>query len=149
MSRWSCAELARELMIRGVVACISAATVWRTLRADAIRPWFHRSWIYPRAADFAAKAAVVLDLYARVFDGRRLTAREYVISSDEKTSIQARCRCHPTLAPGKARMMRVEHEYHRGGALAYLAAYDVHRARLFGHTAPTTGIEPFGRLVEC
>ena len=44
--------------------------------------------------------------------------------------------------------MRVEHEYDRGGALAYLAAYDVHRARLFGRTEPTTGIEPFGRLVE-
>jgi hypothetical protein len=43
------------------------------------------------------------------------------------------------LPPGKARLMRVEHEYDRGGALAYLAAYDVHRARLFGRTEPTTG----------
>jgi transposase len=39
LSRWSCAELARELIIRGVVAFISAATVWRTLRSDAIRRW--------------------------------------------------------------------------------------------------------------
>jgi hypothetical protein len=148
LSRWSSAELARELMIRGVVTFISAATVWRTLRSDAIRPWLYRSWIFPRDPDFAAKAAMVLDLYARIFEGRRLTKREYVISSDEKTSIQARCRCHPTLPPGKARMMRVEHEYDRGGALAYLAAYDVHRAQLFGRTEPTTGIVPFGRLVE-
>ncbi|MGQ0668761.1 MAG: hypothetical protein ACT4PO_03640 [Actinomycetota bacterium] len=36
----------------------------------------------------------------------------------------------------------------RGGALAYLAAWDVHRARLFGRCEPTTGIAPFGRLVE-
>jgi hypothetical protein len=43
--------------------------------------------------------------------------------------------------------MRVEHEYDRGGALAYLAAYDVHRAKVFGRCEPTTGIEPFGRLV--
>lgn len=148
LSRWSCSELARQLILRGVVAFISAATVWRTLRSDAIRPWYHRSWIFPRDRDFATKAAVVLDLYARMFEGRRLTKREYVISSDEKTSIQARCRCHPSLAPGKARLMRVEHEYDRPGALAYLAAYDVHRARLFGRTEPTTGIEPFGRLVE-
>jgi DDE superfamily endonuclease len=148
LSRWSCAELARQLIMAGVVAFISAATVWRVLRSDAIRPWYHRSWIFPRDPDFAAKAAVVLDLYARLFEGRRLTKREYVISSDEKTSIQARCRCHPTLPPGKARLMRVEHEYDRGGALAYLAAYDVHRALLFGRTEPTTGIEPFGRLVE-
>ena len=96
--------------MRGVVAFISAATVWRTLRSDAIRPWFHRSWIFPRDPDFAAKAAVFLDLYARLFDGKRLGRREYVISSDEKTSIQARCRCHPSLSPGKARLMRVEHE---------------------------------------
>jgi hypothetical protein len=148
LSRWSSAELARELIARQVVAFISAATVWRTLRADAIKPWLYRSWIFPRDPDFAAKAAVVLDLYARIFDGRPLGKREYVISSDEKTSIQARCRCHPSLPPGKARMMRVEHEYDRGGALAYMAAYDVHRARLFGRTEPTTGIEPFGRLVE-
>jgi hypothetical protein len=148
LSRWSCAELAQELIIRGVVAFISAATIWRTLRSDAIRPWRYRSWIFPRAADFAVKAAVVLDLYARIFAGKRLTSREYVISSDEKTSIQARCRCHPSLPPGRARLMRVEHEYDRGGALAYLAAYDVHQARLFGTTAPATGIEPFDRLVE-
>jgi hypothetical protein len=148
LSRWSSAELARELVSRGVVAFISAATVWRTLRSDAIRPWLHRSWIFPRDPNFAAKAAVVLDLYARIFAGHRLTRREFVISSDEKTSIQARCRCHPTLPPGTARMIRVEHEYDRGGALAYLAAYDVHQARLFGRTEPTTGIEPFGRLVE-
>ena len=70
-----------------------------------------------------------------------------MISSDEKTSIQARCRCHPTLPPGAARRMRVNHEYGRGGALAYLAAYDVHRAKVFGRCEETTGIEPFDRLV--
>jgi hypothetical protein len=43
--------------------------------------------------------------------------------------------------------MRVEHEYQRGGALAYLAAWDVHQARLFGRCEPSTGIAPFGRLV--
>ncbi|MCP6313386.1 hypothetical protein NL444_28345, partial [Klebsiella pneumoniae] len=67
LSRWSSAELARELVLRGVVAFISAATVWRTLRADAIKPWLYRSWIFPRDPDFAVKAAVVLDLYARIF----------------------------------------------------------------------------------
>jgi hypothetical protein len=44
--------------------------------------------------------------------------------------------------------MGVEHEYERGGALAYLAAWDVHQARLFGRWEPTTGIAPFGRLVD-
>ena len=44
--------------------------------------------------------------------------------------------------------MLVEHEYERGGALQYLAAWDVHRAKLFGRCEPTTGIEPFDRLVS-
>jgi DDE superfamily endonuclease len=44
--------------------------------------------------------------------------------------------------------MRIEHAYQRRGALAYLAAWDVHQARLFGRCEPTTGIRPFGRLVE-
>ncbi len=91
---------------------------------------------------------MVLDLYQRVFQAAELGADEYVISADEKTSIQARDRCHPTLPPAKARVMRVEHEYERRGALAYLAAWDVHHARLFGRLEPTTGIDPFGRLVE-
>jgi hypothetical protein len=83
-----------------------------------------------------------------MFQGRPLGKTEFVVCADEKTSIQARCRCHPTLPPGRARLMRVEHEYDRGGALAYLAAYDVHRAQVFGRCESTTGIEPFGRLVE-
>jgi hypothetical protein len=49
-------------------------------------------------------------------------------------------------APGLA--ARVEHEYKRQGALAYLAAWDVHRARVFGRCESSTGIEPFDRPVE-
>ena len=148
LSRWSSFELAMEAIAAGVVEDISASTVARWLAADAIKPWQYRSWIAPRAPDFATKAAVVLDLYARIWDDEPLGPDDYVLCSDEKTSIQARCRCHPTLPPGRARMMRVEHEYDRGGALAYLAAWDTHRARVFGRCEPTTGIAPFGRLVE-
>ncbi|MFJ3533470.1 transposase [Streptomyces sp. NPDC090132] len=43
--------------------------------------------------------------------------------------------------------MRVNHTYRRGGALAYLAAYDVHRARVFGRCEDRTGIVPFMNLV--
>jgi len=148
LSVWSCPELAREAITRGITAAVSAATVGRWLAEDALKPWQHRSWIFIRDPDFRAKAARILDLYARSWDGRPLGPDEYVISADEKTSIQARCRCHPTLPPGKARMLRVNHDYDRGGALAYLAAYDVGQARVFGRCAPSTGIKPFMALVE-
>ncbi|MFJ5845525.1 hypothetical protein [Streptomyces sp. NPDC092903] len=114
---------------------------------EALKPWQHRSWIFPTDPAFGTKAARVLDLYHRTFNNAPLGEAEYVISADEKTSIQARCRCHPTLAPGKARAMRVNHTYRRGGALAYLAAYDVHHARVFGHCEDRTGIVPFMNLV--
>jgi DDE superfamily endonuclease len=148
LSRWSAPELAVEAVNRGIVAAVSASTVRRWLAEDALKPWQHRSWLFPRDPDFAVKAARVLDLYAATWQGEPLGEREFVVCADEKTSIQARCRCHPTLPPGKARMMRIEHEYERKGALAYLAAYDVHRAQVIGRLEPTTGIEPFARLVE-
>jgi hypothetical protein len=148
LARWSCPELAREAVAQNIAEQVSAATVRRWLARDAIKPWQFRSWLFPRDPDFPIKAERVLDLYERRWGGRRLGPREFVISSDEKTSIQARCRCHPSLPPGRARTMRVNHEYTRGGAVAYLAAYDVHQARVFGRCAPSTGIVPFMALVE-
>jgi transposase len=148
LGRWSLAELRTEVLATDLVDDVSTTTLWRWLDEDPIKPWQHRSWIFPRDPDFATKAGVVLDLYQRRFAGQTLNDDEYVVSADEKTSIQARCRCHPTLPPAAARMMRVEHEYDRGGALAYLAAWDVHQARLFGRCEPSTGIASFGRLVE-
>ena len=131
-----------------IVAAISASTIRRILARDTIKPWQHQSWIFIRDPQFAVKAERVLGLYARTFDGVALGPDKYVISSDEKISIQARCRCHPTLAPGAARTMRVNHEYQRKGALAYLAAYDVHHARVFSHRNPTTSIVAFMTLAE-
>jgi hypothetical protein len=148
LARWSLADLQREVLARGVVATISGATLWRWLDADAIRPWRHRSWVFPRGPRFAARAEPVLDLYARRWEGRRLGPHEYVISADEKTSIQARHRCHPSLPVGPGRALRVEHEYERRGAWAYLAAWDVHQARLFGRCEPRSGSAAFDRLVE-
>jgi transposase len=148
LSRWSASELARVAAEQGIVRAVSSSTVRRWLAADAIKPWRHRSWIFPRDPAFALKAGRVLDLYAHRWAGRRLTNDEYVISADEKSGVQALRRIHPGLPPGPGRPARVEFEYRRGGTLAYLAAYDVHRARVFGRCEPTTGIAPFAALVE-
>ena len=65
LSCWTCADLAREVIERGVVESLSASTVRRILDQDVIKPWQCRSWIFPRDPDFAVKAGRVLDLYAR------------------------------------------------------------------------------------
>lgn len=148
LSRWSSAELAREAVTRGIVEQISDVTVWRWLSQDAIRPWQHRSWIFPRDPRFAERAGPILDLYQGRWEGELLHPGDYVVCADEKPSIQARKRIAATrpAAPGGA--MKVEHEYERMGALCYLAAWDARRAKIFDRCAPKDGIEPFDALVD-
>jgi len=148
LARWSAADLAAEAVGQGLVTAISPATIGRWLGADVIKPWQHRSWIFPRDPDFAAKAARVLDLYQRRWDGVELGPNDYVISADEKSQLQALHRRHHGLPTAPGRTRRVEFEYRRAGTLAYFAAYDVHQARVLGTIAPKTGIEPFTDLVE-
>ena len=132
LARWSSGELARHAQHSGLVATVSGSTVWRWLHEDAIRPWQHRCWIFPRDPQFERKAGRILDLYARVWAGKPLKPNEYVVSADEKTSIQARQRIHDSEPPQPGHPMKVEHEYKRCGAWSYLAAWDVHRAKVFG-----------------
>ena len=90
----------------------------------------------------------MLDLYARQWQGNALKPDEFVISADEKTSIQARRRKHVTQNCRPRTPMHVEHEYFRCGAWTYFAALDVHHARIFGRCEAKNGIAPFDRLVE-
>lgn len=147
LSRQSLADLTSRART-ALGKSISRSTVWRILGSDAIKPWQYDYWIFPRDPWFAEKAGPILDLYAGFWQGQPLTAKDYIISSDEKTSIQARRRCHPSLGPAPDRPLRVEFEYDRGGALQYLAAWDVRRGYVIGRCELCTGIAPFGRLVS-
>jgi len=148
LSRFSSEEIATAIMRRGIVAQISGSTVWRWLSEDAIKPWQHRSWIFPRDPQFERKAARVLDLYQGVWQGSALRSDEFVISADEKTSIQARCRVHRTLPTTAGQCVRIEHEYKRLGALNYIAAWDVRYAKIFGRCETKSGIQAFDGLVN-
>jgi hypothetical protein len=114
---------------------------------DALKPWRYRYWLFPRDPDFVQKACVVLDLYAGFWQGQRLGPNEYVLSVDEKT-IQVLKRCHDGLPPIPGHVRRVEFEYERLGTIAYHAAWDVLRGKLFGRVAPNTCIATFHQLVH-
>ncbi len=147
LSRFSRAELHRLVLERGVSEA-SASTIARWLSEDALKPWQHRSWVFPTDPDFLAKAGPVLDLYQGRWAGKLLHPGDFVICADEKPSIQARSRIHEPLPPSTgSRGQRVEHTYERRGALTYLAALDIRRARVFGRSEPRGGIAPFDRLV--
>lgn len=148
LSRFSLSEIVRAVLDEDSIKSIGRTTVWRILHEDGLRPWYHKTWIFPRDPQFREKAGPVLDLYQRRWKNQPLGPREYVLSTDEKTSIQARGRIHPTQPIRSSYPMRVEHEYVRGGAIAYLAAWDVGSGRVLGRCEPTTGIGPFERLVD-
>jgi len=148
LSRYSTAELARLIAAHADAPPMSRSTIWRILVQDALKPWRFRSWLFPRDPAFAAKAGRVLDLYAGLWDGQPLSPDDCVLSADEKTSIQARSRCHASLPPVPGYPAYIEHEYERAGALAYLAAWDVRRGQIQGRCEATTGKAPFGRLVD-
>ena len=153
LSRLSRAELHRLVIERGVSGA-SASTIARWLAEDALKPWQHRSWIFPTDPAFLEKAGPVLDLYQGRWQGKLLHPGEFVICADEKPSIQARARIHSPLRPSScSRGQRVEHTYKRNGALTYLAALDIgrrggRRPRVFGRSEARGGIEPFDRLVR-
>lgn len=91
--------MAAEVIASALVASISGSTVWRWLTHDAIRPWYRRSWIFPRDPNFELKAGRVLDLYHGVWEDQPLGANDVVLCADERTSIQARRRRAPRPHP--------------------------------------------------
>jgi transposase len=148
LSRWTGPELAAEITRAGLASPVSASSVLRILAEHPIKPWQYQSWIFPRDPDFAAKATVILDLYQGYYQGQPLRPGDRIVSVDAKPSIQARGRRHETSPPGRGQPMRVEHEYRRNGALALLAALDVHTGTVpAAATPPATGIAPFMGLM--
>jgi hypothetical protein len=147
LSRQSLADLVRRSQAT-LGKMISRSTVWRMLHEAAIKPWQYQHWLFPKDPRFAEKAGPILDLYAGIWQGQALGPKTYVLSMDEKTSIQARGRCHEETPPEPKQTRRIESEYDRNGALQYLAAWDVHRGIVLGRCEKKTGIKPFGLLVN-
>jgi hypothetical protein len=147
LSRQSLGDLVRRSQ-RAVGKKISRSTVWRMLHEAAIKPWQYEHGLFPKDPLFAQKAGPILDLYAGHWEDQPLGSGDFVLSMDEKTSIQARGRLHEETPPQPEQTRRIESEYDRNGALQYLAAWDVHRGIVLGRCEKKTGIKPFGLLVD-
>ena len=146
LSRLHIPDIASEVISRGIVAEMSGTTVWRWLSNDAIKPWRHRSWICPGTPISRLKQAgcsTVRGGVERQGPRRRrrrgLRGRENLDSGSRPPPPEPRSRPRARRQAG-ARVRP-------GGALQYFAAWDVHRAKIFGRCEEKTGIEPFGRLV--
>lgn len=147
LSRFSIADLHRVVVKEEGLADLSHGSLARILDQNVLKPWRYSYWLFPRDPDFVSKACVILDLYAGFWEGQRLGPDEYVLTADEKT-IQVLVRCHPGLPAIPGYEQRVEFEYERLGTVAYHAAWDVFRGRIFGRVAPNTCIATFNQLVD-
>ena len=110
LSRLSVADIARHAQRSGLVASISDSTVWRCTRmrfdlgstvAGSSRATLH----------FQAKAGRNLNLYERRWQGQALRHDEFVISTNEKTSIQARLNDFPCLEAVAERLANFERHF--------------------------------------
>ena len=147
LSRFSVADLHRVVIQEEGLEDISHSSLARFLRQNALKPWRYRYWLFPRDPEFVSRACVVLDLYAGFWEGQRLGSDEYVLSADEKT-VQVLTRRHSGLPAVPGHEQRVEFEYKRKGTLAYHAAWDVLRGKIFGRVAPNTCIATFSQLID-
>ena len=146
MALWDCEELAQQLVDAQVVGAISPETVRRVLAANQLKPWQQHMWLsakVPHDAAFAAAVREVCDLYTRT-----LAADEVVLCVDEKTNIQPRGRTAPTVPARSREPVRVEHEYHRDGALNLFAAFNTRTGGVIGWSASRKRADEFVSFLD-
>lgn len=157
LSRFSVFDVCLRAWDLGLTA--SYPTIWRRLHEDALRPWLHQQWLFPRDPRLLERATPVLGLYHRQWDGLSLGPRDVVLSADEMSGLQALSRIHAPVPPaehsapplpGRPRRRpdlrtRVEFEYERHGTVCYQAFLNVFTGKVYGEVHASNGIETFER----
>jgi hypothetical protein len=131
LSRWSRAELARWVAQVPTLPPISASTIGRWLKAERIRPWRYHAWQHIHDPQtFLQRARPVLEAYAQA--RALLRAGTWLISLDEKTSIQAREGEQPPRPACPDKPMLHEARYHRRGARHLFAGLSIADGKVYG-----------------
>ena len=121
LARWSRAELARRVTQDPTLPRISASTVGRWLKSDRLHPWRYHSWQHIHdPITFLQRAHPVLEAYVQA--RALLRAGTWLVSLDEKTSIQAR----------EGKPVLHEARYHRRGARHLFAGLSVADGKVYG-----------------
>jgi hypothetical protein len=101
----------------------SRATIWRILDEVDLKPHESVYWLNSHDPDFDSKALDICQLYRdapRFYEQGRL-----VLCSDEKTSIQALGRPHPTQEAQPGKPAKIEFDYLRYGTRCLLTTFCV------------------------
>ena len=153
-SKWTLKDLAVEVVQREIVPSISSSSIGRFLAQANIKPHKSRHWVNTGCDDpetFADESKVVTDLY---LNARNLLEEDViVVSTDEKTGIQALERTHEThpAAPGlnKYGTELREYNYKRHGTLCLMANFLVATGEVITPTiCPTRGENDFADHIK-
>jgi len=131
LSRWSRSTLARQVAQDPSLPHLSTSTVGRWLKAERLRPWRYHSWQHIHHPEtFLRRARPVLDAYLQA--QTLLQRGTWLVSLDEKTSIQAREGEQPPrpACPGKPALN--EARYHRRGARHLFAGLSIADGKVYG-----------------
>ncbi len=137
ISHWTSWELADEVIKRHIVTTISPRSVGRFLDEADLKPHLCRYWLNSKPDDpeiFAQEVNAVCDVYHQAPQLHQEGTS--IVSTDEKTSIQALERKHPTklMKPGQVALQ--EFEYIRHGTLCLMVNFEVATGKII---APTIG----------
>jgi hypothetical protein len=125
---------------------MSRSTIQRILAEADLQPHRSRYWLKSHDADFDSKALDICELYRQAFELHR--RGELVVSSDEKTSIQALERLHPTLGTRPGQIERREFEYRRHGTRCLLGSLIVPTGQVIGSVTAQRGKWDFVRHIR-
>ena len=146
ITQWSMTDLGRAAVDKSIVPSISPATIWRLLDQAVIKPHRWHYWLNSTDPQLDAKMQEIVGLYLQALEMHQ--RGEVLLSVDEKTSIQALERKHPTI-PGQAgSVTRIEHEYIRHGTRCLTAGFEVATGAVMGMLTPNRPAEVFAEFVQ-
>lgn len=137
ITRWSSRELAAEMVKRGIVKTIARSTISQLLKEAKIKPHLSRYWLNAQPEDeavFDAQVRAICALYRQATQLHKLGI--HLVSTDEKTGIQALQHKYPAKPVRAGQVARIEHEYDRHGTLCLIANFEVATGRI---VAPSVG----------
>lgn len=142
VTHWTPRELAQEVVQQGITTAISVRTVSRLLVEADLKPHHSRYWLKPLLQDpdlFEAQSGAICDLYAQA--SRLHQQGIHLVSTDEKTGIQALERKHPPLPMCPGQIERQEFEYLRHGTQCLMANFEVATGQILAPTVSDTRTE--------
>ncbi len=146
VSHWSLDDLATHILNDAHFRDMHRSTVQRILAQAELKPHKVQSWMHSDDPEFERKALDICGLYLQA--PRLFQKGELVLSTDEKTGIQALERKYPDKPAEVGRPQRREPEYIRHGTRCLLATFVVPTGLVYGDVTAQRTNEDYRRHIR-